>query len=354
MPLLTYADLLAPSKSDPTKSVAVVSLARMRSASMPMPPGAALPTAEIAVLANWVANGTLTGSCSTQPLPDAAAGGAGGQSASAGAGGQSPSAGAGGSAGAATATGLPCDVSQLLAAQCQGCHGSTPTPGTPMPLVTYADLLAPSKSDPSKSVAAVSLARMQSTSIPMPPGAPPTAAQVAVIANWITAGTPKGSCGGQVGPSADAATDAPANPFATPVVCTSKVTWPPGGNTSSLMAPGQGCITCHKTNPDAPQFTLAGTVYATAHEPNNCNGSSQTGSAPISVVVTDSQGTTITMPVNAAGNFSRTGALSLPYRAKVVAGASARVMASAQTNGDCNSCHTQDGLNGAPGRIVAP
>jgi hypothetical protein len=30
------------------------------------------------------------------------------------------------------------------------------------------------------------------------------------------------------------------------------------------------------------------------------------------------------------------------------------MMSGAQMTGDCNSCHTQDGWNGAPGRIVAP
>ena len=31
-----------------------------------------------------------------------------------------------------------------------------------------------------------------------------------------------------------------------------------------------------------------------------------------------------------------------------------RAMLGSVTSGDCNSCHTQDGRNGAPGRVLAP
>ena len=37
------------------------------------------------------------------------------------------------------------------------------------------------------------------------------------------------------------------------------------------MRPGHACIACHQAN-DGPDFAIAGTVYATAHEPDNCNG----------------------------------------------------------------------------------
>jgi hypothetical protein len=31
-----------------------------------------------------------------------------------------------------------------------------------------------------------------------------------------------------------------------------------------------------------------------------------------------------------------------------------RIMSAGQTNGDCNSCHTQNGAMSAPGRIMLP
>jgi hypothetical protein len=31
-----------------------------------------------------------------------------------------------------------------------------------------------------------------------------------------------------------------------------------------------------------------------------------------------------------------------------------RAMVAPQTNGDCNSCHTENGANKAPGRVLLP
>ena len=40
--------------------------------------------------------------------------------------------------------------------------------------------------------------------------------------------------------------------------------------------------------------------------------------------------------------------------AKVVVNGIERAMVTPQTLGDCNACHTQNGLQGAPGRIIVP
>src|SRR5580692_10111133 len=50
---------------------------------------------------------------------------------------------------AAGASTLPCDVDTVLVGHCQQCHSNPPQYGAPMPLVTYADLQAPSHSNPS-------------------------------------------------------------------------------------------------------------------------------------------------------------------------------------------------------------
>ncbi len=63
--LVTLADLLATSKEDPTKNVAQASLARMQSASAPMPPasvGSPASSADIQALQSWI-NGNYVGSC---------------------------------------------------------------------------------------------------------------------------------------------------------------------------------------------------------------------------------------------------------------------------------------------------
>jgi hypothetical protein len=120
------------------------------------------------------------------------------------------------------------------------------------------------------------------------------------------------------------------------------------------MEPGQACISCHTaTRGEAPIFAIAGTLYPTGHEPNNCNGANGTSGAH--VVVSGSNGTSITLMPNAAGNFYSSTFLSGPYAAKVVNGSGVeRVMVSTTSTGDCNSCHTQIGANSAPGRITLP
>jgi hypothetical protein len=161
------------------------------------------------------------------------------------------------------------------------------------------------------------------------------------------------------GPSADSAADAGQPPDTTTdggVTCTS-------GTTSTVeqgatMAPGDTCITCHSRR-EGPSFFVAGTVYPTAHEPKLCNGKSG-----IDVVITDSAGNVFTLTTNTAGNFAcgsraRQGfpacaAFTPPYSAKVVSNGVERAMGAHQAAGDCNTCHTESGANGAPGRIMAP
>jgi hypothetical protein len=158
-------------------------------------------------------------------------------------------------------------------------------------------------------------------------------------------GAPGGITGGTR--TADASTD----PFLGPPVCTSGTSWISGNRGSPLMHPGLPCLSCHRGG-GAPPFFIAGTVYPTAHEPNDCDGSLIGLQA--SVVVTGADGITLTFPVNSVGNFYSARVVPVPFTAKVVAGDAERVMTTPQTNGDCNSCHTEGGANGAPGRIVLP
>lgn len=54
------------------------------------------------------------------------------------------------------------------------------------------------------------------------------------------------------------------------------------------------------------------------------------------------------------GNFHTQERVVFPIHAKVVMDERERPMGPAQTTGDCNGCHTQQGANGAPGRIMQP
>jgi hypothetical protein len=125
--------------------------------------------------------------------------------------------------------------------------------------------------------------------------------------------------------------------------CTSGVVWM--GLTGPNMDPGDTCPSCHSS------FQVAGTVYPTAHEFTDCDG--VTGS-DLSVVITDANGTMQTLAVDAAGNFYSTKTVVMPFHAKVISKTAERDMLATQSSGDCNLCHSSTGLNGAPGRIMAP
>ena len=248
-------------------------------------------------------------------------------------------AGSGGTGGGTVATNLPCDVDAILVANCQSCHGTTPSGGAPMSLVTYADLAAPAKTDPSQTTAQMCLTRVNSTAAPMPPTPPSlSAADIATLQAWVTGGMPMGNCSAGV------------DPLGAAPQCTSGQTWNGGNEGSSRMNPGQACINCHASRGgEAPRFSIAGTVYPSGHEPDLCYGTSAA-----QIVITDAAGKTLTLTPNSAGNFSSSTSVALPYHAKVVANGAERAMSAAQTSGDCNSCHTQFGANSAPGRITLP
>jgi hypothetical protein len=146
-----------------------------------------------------------------------------------------------------------------------------------------------------------------------------------------TGGSGGGGSGGAAGGNPDAQQ-----------VCTSKTDWT-GGN-GATMQPGTTCVVgCH-TN-----YTIAGTVYPTLHEPMNCYGKSG-----VQVVITPATGEVITMTTNTAGNFYSTMKIAMPFSAKLVVNGVERPMMATQTSGDCNSCHTPNGANLAPGRIMVP
>jgi cytochrome c553 len=259
--------------------------------------------------------------------------------------------GAGGSS--ATPSGLPCDVEQVLASACVTCHSSPPVNGAPTALVSYADLTAPSAIDPNQTYAQRCVVRMQDAAKPMPPGqgVTMTPAQVAAFQAFIDGGYPKGECGAiDAGPSPDAGP--PVSFPNDPPKCTSNLTWLFGNSLGDLMNPGKACNACHAQKGKVV-FAVAGTVYPTGHEPDLCVGSGANGAT---IEITDANGNTTKLSANFSGNFDAKSIAGFtpPYTAKVVFNGQERAMVTPQTSGDCNSCHTQDGANGAPGRIRLP
>jgi hypothetical protein len=137
---------------------------------------------------------------------------------------------------------------------------------------------------------------------------------------------------------------------AAPTVCSTNSDWVEGDHGSDLMHPGAACIECHSAG-EGPSFSVAGTVMAATNDDTDCNGV-----AGATVEITGADGSVTTLTTNSAGNFSSRShtALSTPYKAKITMGGKTRAMSAAQTVGDCNTCHTAAGANGAPGRILLP
>jgi mono/diheme cytochrome c family protein len=304
-------------------------------------------------------------------VPESGGGGAGGAVGASGTGtGTGVTAGSGGaganSAGfAAPVPGgdLPCAVADLLRAHCLECHGRPVRGGAPMTLLDRADLLMASRRDPSQRNVDRAVLRIMDDGAPMPlpPRMRVPVAELAALQAWVAAGAPADSCANAPPtlPTAGspAATDDPA--FAATEVCTSNDYWQDGDDGSRRMHPGRACVSCHGSTDeeDAPSFSVGGTVFPTAHEPDGCYGFDGEEATDTFVVITDANGHELRLEVNDAGNFHSDedgDQLVYPIRAKVVRGARERLMFGERMTGDCNSCHTQDGANGAPGRIVAP
>jgi hypothetical protein len=115
----------------------------------------------------------------------------------------------------------------VLATNCRKCHSATPQFGAPMPLVTFADLHAPAKSDPSKKVFELVPVRIADDASPMPQPPNPrlSAADRDTLTNWAAAGapadpscdlTPPGTPGTPRTPGAPPGTP----PLVTPTACT--------------------------------------------------------------------------------------------------------------------------------------
>jgi hypothetical protein len=138
------------------------------------------------------------------------------------------------------------------------------------------------------------------------------------------------------------------------------------GHQGTDMRPGEACVACHTLNHQGsfgpPIFTFAGTVFSEGHALNHClpTADETTALKQAQVVITGADGTQLTLPLSLntlsgeIGNFSTTKTLQMPYTAKVVYAGKERAMTTPQSTGDCNSCHTVTGANGAPGRIALP
>ncbi len=171
---------------------------------------------------------------------------------------------------------------------------------------------------------------------------------------------PKGDAGlTQDAEVPDAARDDAALPDAGPVLaettCTSQSFWMGGDSPSEQMNPGLPCRSCHAFSAPELAYYFAGTVFPSLHEQDLCNSPPPEGGRI--EILNEAGEVVLTLRPNAAGNFSsksREPGFPLPYRARVVLGEREATMQTLQYSGDCNLCHTEQGAQGAPGRIVWP
>jgi hypothetical protein len=243
----------------------------------------------------------------------------------------------------------------MVASKCAQCHRDPPQGNATFPLLTLADFLAPSAIDPTKNEAQRALVRMTASSSPMPPAGytPPTSGEVTAFSTWVNAGAPAGSCG-----AVDAGAPLPdAGTQPQPTTCTSSSWWTSGNNGSANMNPGLACKACHATNAFFKNYQFMGTVFPSLHEQDRCNAPPPSGGT---IEIIDSNGmvaATLT-PDSPSGNFHSSipvlDTVSVPYTARVTLNGKTATMMTPQMTGDCNSCHTEQGANGAPGRIVWP
>ena len=259
--------------------------------------------------------------------------------------------GGGADAGTIASTEFPCEVAKVLST-CWGCHSSPPRGGAPMSLTTFSDLSAMSGVEPGLDFARRALVRMRQSTNPMPPvGMPrPDAASIDAFAAWIDSGMPPGTCEGVAPPPSGE----PVGPA--PTICSSNAKWPLGAEKDPDMNPGLACRSCHLNVKPERAFFFMGTAFPTLHEEDRCFSIVPVGTR---VEIIDRNGrVALTMPVRARGNFfsdATTTNIALPFTARVItpSGAVSQMM-TPQMTGDCNSCHTEQGANGAPGRVLLP
>ncbi|RYZ41732.1 MAG: hypothetical protein EOO71_10770 [Myxococcaceae bacterium] len=242
---------------------------------------------------------------------------------------------------------LPCDVQAVVAERCAYCH-TTPLKGNaPLALLARSHFQKPSAVNAGQSVGQRSLERLGDAAAPMPPKSEPAMpeAERAVLTQWLEAGMPAGTCG-----------SLPSGPA--PTTCASDSFWSEASGTGASMAPGYACRSCHLQQAPNNAYFFMGTVFPSLHVADGCDP--RLGSpSNVKVELLDAQGAVrLTLVPNEAGNFMSNTLqppFPLPYRVRLVGpGGRSREMATPQTNGDCNSCHTEQGASHAPGRIALP
>jgi hypothetical protein len=259
---------------------------------------------------------------------------------------------------------LPANVLSVFAS-CVGCHSDPPVGGSLAGLVTYADLKATAKEDPTKNEAQLSLSRMQNAASPMPPSGLPPAADVTTLQNWINSNYPTVACAGggdggsgasssggsSGGGSTSGGGSGGTNVFANASGYVLPNWLAPGwdGGIPRSHNAGQDCVGCHTSLQNVappqeppPMFDFAGTVY-------DGSGHAVVGAE---VRLLDATGSATSVYTDTAGNFhgggGGRGGFTAPAHVGVRNASASQNMVEALLStqqgpaingGACNACH---------------
>jgi hypothetical protein len=124
----------------------------------------------------------------------------------------------------------------------------------------------------------------------------------------------------------------------------------PGVPPGPMHRPGQPCVVCHDSGGKSPELSVAGTVFESQ--------SSSEGVSGVTVLMTDSAGSSYSATTNSAGNFLVTPSQWTPTypitSTQLQAGHVTVVMYSEiGRNGSCAGCHSYPAPAGpsSPGRV---
>lgn len=136
--------------------------------------------------------------------------------------------------------------------------------------------------------------------------------------------------------------------------CASGLSWSNGNEGSELMHPGGDCIKCHGQSGEGPTYEIAGTVYESLTEEDDCGGLEGA-----TIELTDINNNVFTMTSNAAGNFfmtpEQTEGIEYPATVKAIYDGRESVMIGYVPYGNCSDCHTRNGnWTAAGGRVYVP
>jgi hypothetical protein len=91
---------------------------------------------------------------------------------------------------------LPCQIEALINARCKNCHAPSTLPNRPVSLLTYEDLIQPSRSAPGLNYAQQAELLVRSGMMPPTSALAPSDSQL--WSSWVLSGAPPGDCAAAV------------------------------------------------------------------------------------------------------------------------------------------------------------